>query len=96
MLIFVVFTYYGYYFLLISSEEINQYYKMSDLSDFERGQIVGARMASACVIKTAKLFCVVRSSISKGVLSRKPPHRSKTRVENESCLIGTVGHLPDY
>ena len=38
---------------------------MADPSDFKRGQIVGARMEGASVIKTAELF------VWQGVLSRK-------------------------
>ena len=38
---------------------------MANLSEFKRGQIVGARMAGARVTKTAELFCVVRSNVLK-------------------------------
>ena len=38
---------------------------MADLSDFKRCQIVGVRADGTCVTKTAKLFGVARSIISK-------------------------------
>jgi predicted transcriptional regulator len=39
---------------------------MGDLSDFQRGQIVGARLAGASVTKTATLLGVSRAAVSKG------------------------------
>jgi hypothetical protein len=41
---------------------------MGDFSDFERGQIIGARLAEAYVIKTATLFGVSRATVPKVTL----------------------------
>ena len=38
---------------------------MADLSEFKRGQFVGAHMAGASVSKTAELFGVARSTVPK-------------------------------
>jgi hypothetical protein len=37
---------------------------MGDLSDFERGQIVGAHLAGACGIKTATLLDVSKVKLA--------------------------------
>jgi hypothetical protein len=42
---------------------------MGDLCEFERGQIVGARLAGASVIKTAILLGVWRAIVSKVMLA---------------------------
>ena len=39
--------------------------KMADLSDFKRGQIVGAHMEGPSASKTHELFCVAMSTVSK-------------------------------
>jgi hypothetical protein len=40
---------------------------MGDLSDFERGQIVGAHLAGAYVTKTATLLGIWGVTVSKGM-----------------------------
>jgi hypothetical protein len=38
---------------------------MGDSSDFQRGQIVGARLAGSSVTKTVTSLCVSRAAVSK-------------------------------
>jgi hypothetical protein len=51
-------------------------------ADFERGQIVGARLAAASVIKTAKLLSVPIATVSK-VMSAYMNH-GKTSAKRNS------------
>ena len=56
-----------------------KFIKMADLSDFKRGQIVSAHMASTSVTETTELFGVTRSTISEIMTAfekegKKPPH----------------------
>jgi predicted transcriptional regulator len=57
---------------------------MEDLTDFERGQIVGMRLGGTSVIKTATLLGVSRATVSKVM--------SATRIMGRQHLRrGTVG-----
>ncbi|PNF19871.1 hypothetical protein B7P43_G12521 [Cryptotermes secundus] len=56
---------------------------MGDLSDFERGQIVGWRLAGASAIKTAALL------VSK-VMSAYTNHRGTTSVKRDSGRKSTL------
>ena len=49
----------------INISNIKKYCKMGDLSDFQRGQNVGARLAGASVTKTATLLGLSRAAFSK-------------------------------
>jgi predicted transcriptional regulator len=56
---------------------------MGDLSDFERGQIVGGRLAEATVTKTATLLGVSRATVSK-VMSAYTNHGKTTSAKRNS------------
>jgi transposase len=62
---------------------------MADLSDFERGQIVGARLAGASVAKTATLLGVSRATVSK-VMSAYKNHGKTTSVKRNSGRKSTL------
>ena len=51
---------------------------MADLSDFRRGQIVGACVAGVCVWKTAESFGVARSTISKIMIAFEKEGKSSS------------------
>jgi IS30 family transposase len=57
--------------------------KMGDLSNFERGQIVGAHLAGASVTKTATLLGVSRVTVSK-VISAYMNHVKTTSAKRNS------------
>ena len=55
---------------------------MTDLSDFKRGQIVGARMAGSSVTKTAEVFGVARSTISKVMTAFEKEGKTSSLKQN--------------
>ena len=76
--------------LQISSEFI----KMANLSDFKKGQIVGARVAGARVIQTTELFGVARNAVLKVMTafekegktsSLKQYSRRKQKLSDRDC-----------
>jgi transposase len=62
---------------------------MGDLSDIERGQIIGTRLAGASVIKIATLLCVWRPTVSK-VLSAYTNHGKTTSAKRNSGRKSTL------
>jgi transposase len=62
---------------------------MEDLSNFERGQIAGVRLAGACVIKTATLLSVSRATVSK-VMSAYTNHGKTISVKRNSERKSTL------
>jgi predicted transcriptional regulator len=57
---------------------------MEDLSDFERGKIVGARVVGASVTKTATLLGVSRATVSK--IMPACTNHGKTSAKRNSWL----------
>jgi hypothetical protein len=76
---------------------------MGDLSDFERGQIVGACLAGASVTKPSTLLDVLRATVSKVMLAhtnygkttsaQRNSGRKSTLTERDSCTLRSTGEL---
>jgi transposase len=62
---------------------------MGDLSDFERGQIVGARLAGASVTKITTLLSVSRATVSK-VTSAYANHGKITSAKRNNGRESTL------
>ena len=67
---------------------------MADLSDFKRGQIVGACMVGTSVIKTVQMFGISRGIVSKVMIAfkkeKKTSQHSTSLAESRSCQRETV------
>ena len=73
LLIFLIILLKLLFFLFLIRRNKSKFIKMADLSDFKRGQTVGARMAGANVTKTTELFVSkVMTAFEKE--GKKPPH----------------------
>ena len=55
---------------------------MADLSDFKRGQIVGASSAGTSVTKTAEIFGVTRSNVSKVMTAIEKERKTSSLKQN--------------
>jgi predicted transcriptional regulator len=65
---------------------------MGSLSDFERGQIVGACLAGASVTKTATLLGISRATVSK-VMSAYANHGKPTSANRNSEWKSTLTEI---
>jgi predicted transcriptional regulator len=68
---------------------MRKYRKMGDLSDFERWQIVGGRLASASVTNTATLLGISRATVSK-VMWTYTNHGKTTSAKKNSWRRSTT------
>ena len=68
---------------------------MADLSNFKRGQIVGARIAGSIATNATELFSVATCTVSKWMTAFE---KGKNSSENksESCQIGPSNSYVDY
>jgi hypothetical protein len=65
---------------------------MGDMSDFERGQMVGARLTAASVTKTSTLLGVWRPTLSK-VMSAYTNHGKTTSANRISGWKSTLTEI---
>jgi IS30 family transposase len=60
---------------------------MGDLSNFERGQIVGVHLAGSSVSKTATLLGVLRATVSKAMSAYMNHGKTMLRCTNDVTTI---------
>ena len=74
--------------------------KKGDLSDFERGMVVGARRAGLSISETADLLGFSRTTISRvtenGPKKRKYPVSGTSLGENALLMPEVRGEWPDW
>ncbi len=72
--------------------------KKGDLSDFERGMIVGARQGDQSISKTADLLGFSRTNISRvyGEWSKKEKISRERQLCGQKCLVDVRGEWADW
>ena len=66
---------------------------MGDLSDFQRGQIVGAHLAGASVTKTATLLGVSRAAVSKVMTTHTNHGKTSSAINHRSTAAKVTQNL---
>jgi IS30 family transposase len=76
--------------VIVLGDSLRENPKMGDLSNFERGQIIGARSAGASMKRTATLLGVLRATVSKVMLAYRMHHGKTTSVKRNSGRKSTL------
>jgi hypothetical protein len=69
---------------------------MEDLSDFEIGQMVGVRLAGACVTKTVTLLGVSRATVSEVMSAYTNPEKTTAKRNSGRKLKLTETDRPTF
>jgi hypothetical protein len=62
---------------------------MGDLTDFERGQLIGVRLAGASATKSATLLDISRMTVSKVMLTYTKSWEDNVNKEEQCAKINT-------
>ena len=69
---------------------------MCDLTDFEKGQIVGAHMAGASITKTTELLGFLRATISRMMTQFQKHGKTSKNRSNSGCPPSSLIEIGDH